>query len=134
MSRLPNWECKLNAWVEKSTGRKFEWGQFDCALAAASCVEAITGKHPRPDLIGAYHTPLGAYRVIEANGGLSGICDALYTEINPKSVMRGDAVLGELDGKQTLMIFTGNKYTFMAGGLMLVTDKDVNILKAWRVE
>lgn len=133
MTRLPQWESRLAEWVEHNRTRSFEWGQFDCALMAASCAEAITGTHPAPDLIGTYYTALGAYRVILENDGLDGICDArLDGRVNPKRSRRGDIIMAQLDRKQCLGVDLGQSVLLIDERPVDVSKRGLNIIKAWR--
>lgn len=132
--RKDDWEMVFMAWVERCLHRRFEWGRFDCALMAAEAVEIQTGTHPRPDLIGAYSTPVGAYRVIRDNGGLSGICDALMARTGVKEAHRGDIVLGKFGRKESLMVDLGMGYLLMGAGRPIMENKaEVNAVAAWRV-
>ena len=132
--RVTDWELKFREWSWAAYLRPFVWGKFDCALMAAECVELLTGKHPRPDLIDAYHTPLGAYRVIGANGGLAGICDAHLNRIPPAEAGTGDIALGKFGRKESLMVSIGSTYLLMGKWPELCPKWRVKTLIAWRVE
>lgn len=43
MTRLPDWEQRLHDFISANRTRAFAWGEWDCALFAASAVEAMTG-------------------------------------------------------------------------------------------
>lgn len=128
-------QSNFHDWVEQAMHKPFVWGQWDCALMVADYVRFVTGEHPRPDLIGAYSTPLGAYRVINSNGGLSGICDDKLCPTDVGEAKRGDVVLGKFGRKETLMVCTTKYFLAMSGGsAALVSRDEVTPTRAWRVE
>lgn len=132
MSRRNREQCWLD-WLERNMGRRMVWGEFDCALAGASVGEALTGTHPRPDLVGAYSTPLGAYRIIKEAGGLTQLFDEHYERTNPNRVQRGDLVLATDGRKETILIHDGRHLLGMAGGRFgIVTG--LKTIRAWRVK
>ena len=45
MTRLEDWEVRLGASIEEAKARDFDWGTFDCALAAADPENPPTWMH-----------------------------------------------------------------------------------------
>jgi hypothetical protein len=43
MNRLPDWDRRIRIWIDDVSRRQFKFGQWDCGVMAASCVDAITG-------------------------------------------------------------------------------------------
>ena len=62
--RVENWRTELTAHIHAHMTREFEWGQHDCVLWAASCIEKITGINHASDVAGTYSTPEGGYKAI----------------------------------------------------------------------
>ena len=89
----------------------FVWGKRDCALFAAAGVEALTGTHPCPWLVGKYHDREGAEAILAEHGGL----EALATQLlgPPLSgaafARRGDVVLFEEEGERRLGLCVGRQ-------------------------
>lgn len=101
---------------------------------AADCIRTISDTDVVPDLWGSYTTPLGAYRIQKANGGLKGLCESrIGKNINPKLAQRGDVLLLQINNRETLAINYGNEVLVMMNRPQLVTKKELNILAAWRI-
>lgn len=136
--RKAGWELSFCTWVERAQRRRFEWGQFDCALMAAECIEQITGTHPHPELVGSYYSPIGAARVLQARSGLSGIMDDLFSQVEVDYAQKGDIVLvlcRDSNRKQSLAICCGVQLLLMGQERpVLVNTDEVKKLKAWRIE
>jgi len=132
--RIPNWQQGFNAWLASAQMRQFEWGQFDCALMAAECIEVLTGTHPEPDLPGSYHSPIGAARVLHEHDGLTGICDRHLKRIEVKDMDWGDIALGRFDNKETLMVSAGSDFLAMGERATLINKESAQADIAWRVE
>jgi hypothetical protein len=59
-ARLADWPTRLSAYLDARAQEPFTWGTHDCCLFAAGAIEAITGTHPAPHMVGAYDSALGA--------------------------------------------------------------------------
>jgi hypothetical protein len=75
------------------------WGQTDCVLTVASAVEALTGEHPAPAMIGSYKTEKGALGRVKRLGGLDALATRYLGEplLTPRLAQRGDVVLFALE-------------------------------------
>jgi hypothetical protein len=97
---LPDWSARFHQWLDQAAREPMEWGRTDCALTAAAAVEALTGKHPAPGLVGSYKTERGALGALKRLGGLDTLATKFLGEPLPtwKLAQRGDLVLfGEVD-------------------------------------
>jgi len=54
--RYPDWPERLNIYVVKVQKEEFQLGEFDCALFAAGCIEAITGEDVMPEYRDTYNS------------------------------------------------------------------------------
>lgn len=66
--KLEDWRPRLDAWVVRSHSMPFQWGVHDCALSAASAVEAQIGIDFATDWRGAYATPEEGAALLAALG------------------------------------------------------------------
>lgn len=66
--KLADWRPRLDAWVAKSHAMPFEWGVHDCALNAASAVEAQTGVDFAADYRGQYDSAESGATLLLAHG------------------------------------------------------------------
>lgn len=118
--RQQNWRTKLTAHIHERLDRDFEWGQHDCVLWAASCIEQVTGTDYAKDIRGTYTTPEGGYKAIVKVFGCHQIIELCTKLLGPsfhvshaipgdvvyKSSNQGgfDAVLGICNGRYSIFI------------------------------
>lgn len=70
MLRFSNeWYGALDAFVAERTSVPFAWGTNDCCSLAADWVQIVRGNDPMAELRD-YTTMLGAYKLLEAEGGI----------------------------------------------------------------
>lgn len=103
--RLPDWPERLAEFFESRRKAAFSWGQNDCCLFAADAVLAVTGEDPAKGRR-TYSTERGAARVIAKAGGMRDLVP--YQDKPVGFAQRGDVVLAEQDGRQTLGVVAGN--------------------------
>ncbi|WP_416305220.1 DUF6950 family protein [Neptunicella sp. SCSIO 80796] len=110
--RLPNWQSNLNHYIRSNLTTPFAWGTFDCCLFTAAAVEAITGTHPIPQIVGRYRTELGAARALKkyGKGTIKATLNHLFGTPKPRlQVCRGDVVLVETSLGDTAGIVMGGQ-------------------------
>jgi hypothetical protein len=98
--RHQDWPVVLPKALRELWGTPFAWGSHDCALAACTVIEAMTGHDPAAELRGTYDSETGALRAISRAGaeGLEDLAVRLANECGfpPVAVLmaqRGDLVL-----------------------------------------
>lgn len=131
MTRLDDWEVRLNDFIEAHQGVEFEWGKTDCGMFAMACVEAVTGERIGP----AYKSQAGAGRALNRNGGsIEALVDKLLPAREaPAFAQRGDIILTDEDNLAVCM----GKFAYVVGeddeghGLLRVLMHQWK--KAWRV-
>jgi len=69
----------LAAFLRKSLGEPFVWGQRDCALWAADWIKERRGVDPATSIRGRYSTRLGCERFANRHGGLPAYADEILT-------------------------------------------------------
>lgn len=98
--RHRDWEVRLAAALEEARSTPFVWGEFDCALAMADMVVAMTGVDPAKRFRGRYKTARGAAGALRRYGAgtLEATMTALFGEPVPRAFgRRGDAASVPLD-------------------------------------
>lgn len=92
MTRRPDWEARLHAYLESVAGKPFAWGSHDCCLFAAGAVKAITGDDPMPEFRGRYTTAAGSVRALKRYGAgtLEETIDGKFPERPVAFARRGD--------------------------------------------
>lgn len=129
LRRLPDWECRLAAYVAAARNAA-EAGGADgrlCALVAAGAVEAMTGTNPALRFRGRYA------RVAR---DLEGTIERLFAEVPPALAQRGDVALMMGEGGPALGICFGADALFLGeegGRPALVRRPRSAWVRAWAV-
>lgn len=95
LTRLEDWEQRLNDYLATLDNARHGWGTLDCALHAANAVHAQTGVDLAADFRGKYDTEEGAREAIEAAGhkDLAALMNSLLPRRVRSMVQRGDIVM-----------------------------------------
>lgn len=137
--RFEDWPQRLDIVVSEAAARSFAYGQFDCALFAADCVQAITGVDYAEQLRG-YTSKVAAYRIVKEYGSLEAMATALLDREpkHPAMAKRGDIVLATLElapGEQgeALGVCLGTRFCCpQETGLRFFNRSDCRL--AWSIE
>lgn len=142
MTRLPDWEARLSAYVAAVRDRPFEWGEHDCSLFAASSAEAMTGTDLAAAYRGAYSDREGAAVALRKHGAgtLLRTLSAALERRKPSKARRGDfmwfkGAVGVCMGRDAL--FVGEEHLANAAGVPprigLIAIPRALCTKAWAV-
>lgn len=115
MSRLPDWEPRLSAYLASVADKAYAFGRHDCLLFVAGAVRAVTGHDPGRGHRGKYSTEAGAVRYLKRLGfdSPSDLLDSMFERRTRAFAMRGDIALdregipGIVIGSEALMIGDG---------------------------
>jgi len=134
--KQPNWHSSLNQYLRDNLSTPFAWGTFDCCLFTAAAVEAITGTHPLPQIVGRYRTELGAARALKkyGQGTIKATLNHLFGAIKPRlQVCRGDVALVETElGDAAGIVMGGHVWVVTPNGL---TALPISCIKhCWEVQ
>ncbi len=133
LRRFPDWEQRLSQLVTQRLAMPFAWGENDCALFAADCIETMTGFDPAAQLRGQWASQGEAVRAIARAGGLREAVGALGLQsITPLFAQRGDLVLHRRDGTDALAICVGGQLAGPAETGLLFFGLEQGVL-AWRI-
>lgn len=92
--RRGDWLDKLWTEIESAAGQDFAWGEHDCCLFAARCVDAMTDGGIAAELRAEYHDKPSALRYIARHGSLkAAITDKLGEPTTWWKIGRGDLCL-----------------------------------------
>ena len=138
--RYEDWPARLSkVWAENL---KHSWGERDCALFAADCVDAQTGVDFAGGFRGRYKTRAGALRVLRAEIGdnqaqmdtlLPQIVSRYLPEITPVFAARGDIVMKAGEAGNFLACVMGRE-CIAPGPDGAAIHETLPALRAWRVE
>lgn len=133
MKKQHNWQTKLATYITQNQERPFEWGDFDCCLFAADCVQAMTGEDPAADFRGRYKTKLGAAKALKriGAGDLESTLDKILGEPIKEHAQKGDICLVETEeGPAAGVIYS--RVIWVPGPAALQALKQQPI-KVWRI-
>lgn len=130
-TRHPDWQLRLQAFVQSRLAKPFAWGTQDCCLFVCDAIEAITGHDPAADLRG-YSTEREAARILRDHGGVFGLAEARAGAAVPVLAAQvGDVGLLPLDGRDTLAL-CGGAHWLAPGAAGLVALPLETAVAAWR--
>ena len=142
LSRVPQWPERLERWAVAMRGRRFQWGEVDCVLAACEAIEAMTGIDISGTFRGRYADGGGAASIIAElsadglRGAVSRVAENVgCPEILPALARRGDAVLVRTlntEAPESLGICIGAR-VLAAGPRGLVSLPMSAAIAAWRI-
>lgn len=114
MTRKPDWEARLAAYLEPLRTRVFAWGRHDCCTFAAGAVLAMTEADPMPEFRGRYSTAIGSARALSRYGAgtLAATLDAKFDAVAPALAQRGDIVM------------SGGLLGICLGGIMVAVGRE----------
>lgn len=134
LKALPDWHHRLDTVVRDRLTKPFKWGEQDCALFAADCVQAVTGDDLAATLRGTYSTALAAARILESWGGLEALATAKLGEPHDTqwNAVPGDIGLVQSANGPCLALCAGTHWLAPGErGLQPLARADA--LKAWKV-
>jgi len=106
MGRVPDWETKLNAVIERHMALPSEFGVSDCYLIPAEAFEAVTGEKLYSGV--RYKTEAGAGKQLRKRGfeTVEDAFRARLPEVGRLMAQRGDLGVVERDGVISGGVFT----------------------------
>lgn len=107
MPKLADWQSRLTRLVSDTHGKTFAWGDLDCCLWTAACVEAQTGVDHASEFRGAYSDAQTAAPLLRRMGGLRGIGGRAGPPVPPLTACLGDIGLVRSGGKPVLAVCAG---------------------------
>ena len=109
LTRLPDWQPRLHAWLRAINGRPIEPGRHDCCLFGAGAIEAQTGVDIAAPWRGRYTTMAGGRRVLRKSGHADHVAliVALLPEIHASAAREGDIALVETAGEAAVGLNQG---------------------------
>jgi len=106
--KLPDWQLRLEAFVQARRTAPFVWGANDCCTFAADAVAAITGQESAMASLRTYGTAKQAYRTIKRHGGIAAIAtQVLGQPVATQFANVGDVVLVTVGKHPALAICNG---------------------------
>jgi hypothetical protein len=129
-----DWVDKLFFTIDELEKEPFEWGKIDCCMFAARIVDAMCDTSYAADLAKEYDDEKSALAYIKSFGSIKEAVSSWLGEPSDKTIytQRGDVVLFENDGRETLGICVGS--TIVSTGEFGIVHVPVyNALYRWAV-
>ena len=124
----------LDAFIFSRMYMPFAWGTNDCAIFAADCVQACTGRDVAPKGLRGHSTALQAERSVRRHGGLAAIATAaLGQPIAVADAVEGDVALVRMGRRQALGIVNGHGGVWGPCATGLASQLLGSALHCWRV-
>lgn len=136
--KTAGWQGRLLTTIKGLEGAPFVWGQNDCCIFAAKCVDAQYETEIASSIIGAYDSEMSARRFTikrAKSSSIAALIDTYLTErVDPKFAQRGDVITfnGAL-GLTAGILWTGNIWAMGPNGVETISLKNVTITDVWRV-
>lgn len=129
--RKENWPNLLSQYIEDCRKKPFKWGENDCILFAAKCIEALTGENLYDPYL-VYNDEIGANDLVKYNGGLSEI---VKKHLGPghrdhMKAIRGDLVMMKINGETIGIVDDSGESILFVGPDGL---KRFPLKSAWRI-
>jgi len=139
--RVEGWEHRLADLIVSAQTRDFAYGTWDCCLFAAAAIQALTAQDVSANFRGRCVDEDTCNQMLAGEGGVASLAARLAAEcgferIPPLMAQRGDIVLGQIRGRDTLGVCVGNRVAFAMAprGLDTVPITSRLIAGAWRVD
>lgn len=135
IARLPDWRSRLSTHLAQVAAQPFGYGQHDCALFAASCVEVMTGVDLAARYRGLYVTLKGGLKLLLTDGFYNhlDVVRAHFDEVQPAFAQVGDImVVQEGHGIAALGIDVGERIAVLQRGGLGMAPR-ASAIAAYRV-
>jgi len=140
MKKKPDWEIIFDAFLNRNIKRPFEWGKWDCVMFANEFVKQMTGESVLPKNW-KWNNEAEAMQSIIKYGKGKGLAEGIVNavkkidgvkEIKPAYITKGD--FGVYKEESELCCIFDNYYALGVNDEGIVLKKDVDIVKAWRID
>lgn len=136
MKRLDGWRPAFIAAIDAHRPHPFAWGTHDCAILAADCIRAVTGRDPAKNFRGHYDSAETATAFLAMCGYVTAV-DALarrFAEIHPSQAIVGDiAVIKTRQGPATAPVMGAELAAYARNGTLGAVPL-ADAVRAFRIE
>lgn len=138
MNKTAGWQTRLLTTVNELKEVPFVWGQNDCCIFVAKCLDAQYGTSIADGIIGRYSTELGSKRFMLEKAKstyLPTMLDVYITQrVDKKYAQRGDVVTfnGDL-GLTAGVLWSGVVWAMGPNGVETFPLSKIEITDIWRM-
>ena len=139
MKKLPKWELEFDTYLSRNLNKPFEWGKWDCVHFTNGFIKTMTGVSLLPSSW-KWSSEEEAMQAILKYGKGKGLANAIANavskqtgieEIPPAYITKGD--FGVYKEESELACVFDNYNAIGVNDQGILVKKDVNIVKAWRI-
>ena len=120
MTREPDWQARLHAFLMEHRSDAFRYGRWDCCLFVCDAIFEMTGVDPAANFRGAYSSRAEARRALIAQVGSSSV-EAAVEAVTAKHGMRETGVLHARRG-DVVLIARSRDFSL---GLVALSGRDI---------
>jgi len=135
LKRFEHWPILLSKFLQEKQGSEFVWGQNDCSLFVADCINALTGFDCGAHVRGTYSDADGARKVLTDFGGMFSMVESFLGDPRPYPMknMRGDIVMHDFGTASCLGVIddTGRRAAFLSVNRGLIREPISNKMIVW---
>lgn len=144
LTRVPQWDTKaFHDYLVNTANSEFKWGEIDCCLFPANCVQVITGTDIASDFRSKYTDETSAFALIKSVTGGATVADAaaycakkhgLIEYQHPLMAKRGDLVV--ISNNNTLLcaiVHLNGRHVVTVGEKGLLRFPITDVKRAWAV-
>lgn len=137
-AKQAGWMTRLLNTIEGLQDVPFVWGENDCCIFAAKCIDAQYGTNIASQVIGKYNSELSCKRFMIKRAKTTALANVLDTflpvRIGVKYAQRGDVVIfeGEL-GLTAGVLWTDHIWAMGLDGVKTIPLSKIKITDVWRV-
>lgn len=138
MNKTAGWQKRLLTTIEELKDTPFSWGENDCCIFAAKCIDAQYGTKIASEVIGQYDSEISCKRYMIKRAKTSSLASVLDTflpvRVEPKYAQRGDVVTfeGEL-GLTAGVLWSGIVWAMGPNGVETIPLNLITIKDTWRI-
>ena len=125
MTRRPDWQARLHAFLMEHRSDAFRYGRWDCCLFVCDAVRAMTGVDPAADFRGSYSSRAEARRALIAHVGSASV-EAVVEAVTAKHGMPETGVLHARRGDVALI----ERSRDFSLGLVALNGRDIALASA----
>lgn len=137
-AKQAGWQTRLLTTIEELKEVPFVWGENDCCIFAAKCIDAQYGTEIAKEVVGQYSTELSCKRYMIKRAKTTQLASVLDTflpvRLTPKYAQRGDVVLFEgALGPTAGVLWAGYVWAMGPDGVETIPVQTITITDVWRV-
>lgn len=118
-------------YLRSSMGRRFSWGETDCALWAADYFLLETGQDPASHFRGKYSTKMECYSILKRGGGLRNVVRNGMRRVSSVPLSDVGVAVARVGTRQMCGVFSHGVLHVLTERNTLFLSRDYTDLEGW---